>query len=231
MTRDVQPLTAEEIEHVFAALEAGDPRIRRNVECDERFGDDEPEFIDDEAGYDDDFDDDGDGDEATPPSTPAAIVDPTFDLPAAPGLLERLLGLVALVCLGAFAMLLQGSHPKALLLPAPAMLVGAVVMGGLITSHGPRLCYSLIGICLGMQSLDPGETRALGDMCSQGRRLAYVGGFLQLVSSVLFLLERWDTPEVFGPAIGSAIAGMVAAVLVAEIGFGSIRHWIRTCLY
>ncbi|MFK7738847.1 MAG: hypothetical protein AB8H80_00890 [Planctomycetota bacterium] len=153
------------------------------------------------------------------------------DLPPAPALLERLCGLIAAVFLTAFFMLVQGSFPADLFQPVPILLVLGVVLGGLIASNGPRMVYVLLGICLGMKALHAAEARALHNMCAQGRRLCYVGGLLQVVTSLLHVLSVLDQPIQFGPAIAASLTGVVFATMLAELGFGSVKNWIRTCLY
>lgn len=221
----VTSLTREEIEDVFAALEG----IERHTSPSDTFREDGfVEQLDDSDEFDESHDEDDDDDEA--PAATRLPVDGDAELPAAPGLLERIAGLVALASFTAVGVMLQGVRPDALFQVTAIAVVTAIALGGLVASHGPRMLVRLFGVCLGMQAVDEGEARALHTMCEHGRRLAYTGAAVQLLASAVFWLESGQ-PGLSGHAVGTALTGVLFGLLLAEVGFGSVRHWIRTCLY
>ena len=80
----------------------------------------------------------------TAPKTGAAQTAPTV-----PTVLERVLGLVAVLALGYCATTLMGAHASDFFGIPPAMMLFCVVVGGLVMSHGAGALGRLLAVCCG----------------------------------------------------------------------------------
>ena len=139
---------------------------------------------------------------------------------------ERLLGLIAIVTLTWCCIQLEGGDPVVLLQPVPIALIASITLGGLVLSHGPALIARCIAVCFGAKLSGAVESEQLRSLCQRGRRLAWIGGFTQLLTGTIHILSVLDSPECIGPGIALCLAGLFWAPLIAELGFGSAEHWV-----
>ena len=139
---------------------------------------------------------------------------------------ERLLGLTAAFTLTYCCMRLTGAYPSDFLQVTAIGLVLAIITGGLIMSHGPRLIARMVAVSFGASAVDDNEVQALRSLCQRGRRLAYLGAVVQLATSTVHVLTVLDQPELIGPGLAAGMTVLVIAPVIAEVGFGSGEYWV-----
>ncbi|MFT4512506.1 MAG: hypothetical protein ACI89X_004712 [Planctomycetota bacterium] len=153
--------------------------------------------------------------------------DSANEMPGAPRLEFRLLGLVGAVGLFACGLTLMGAHPSDYLQLAALLIIVSLSFFGLIASHGPRMVGRLLAVTCGSLARNEAEAGHLRNMCRRGRQLSYSGGILTLLVGIIHVLSVLDRPEVMGPGFAVALVGPVLAVMIAELGFGAATHWVR----
>lgn len=139
---------------------------------------------------------------------------------------ERVLGLTAALTLTWCCMVLTGAHPQDLVTFMPIALVTAIVLGGLIMSHGPRHIAKFLAVCFGAAAANSEQAEQLRSLCSRGRRLAYSGACLQMLTSTIHMLSVLDDPTQIGPAIALSMTAFVYAILISAFVFGPAKHWV-----
>lgn len=121
---------------------------------------------------------------------------------------------------------LEGGHPIVFAQLPPLLLILGVAFGGLVAAHGPRQVGRLLACAIGGRRADPEEARELRWISRRGYRLTYSAACLQVILATCQVLSTLDTPEQIGPRIAYALAGIVHAVLIAELGFATMERWL-----
>lgn len=146
--------------------------------------------------------------------------------PQAASIVERLLGMTAIVTLTWCCIALEGGHAHNLLQVVPIAMIVAITLGGLILSHGARPIAQLLAVCFGASVATAEQADELRSVCRHGRRLAYAGGTLQIIAGLVQVLSVLDQPSLIGPGLAVCFAGFFWAPAIAELGFGSAEHWV-----
>jgi hypothetical protein len=143
--------------------------------------------------------------------------------------LQKLFGLVFVLCVLVTAVRLEGGHIEMLvsgIAVVPLLMVGGVTLGGLIASFGMRRVAQLFAVAVCGRSAPTHEAELLQQVCQRGRRLAWTGCVLMLTFSAMHICSVLDRPEMIGPGIGWALLAVIYAALLADLGFGSAERWV-----
>lgn len=138
----------------------------------------------------------------------------------------RILGFAGFAAIGLSGVILAGGHPGDFLQITALLVVLAFVLGGLVMSHGIRALGKIIAVSFGARIRDAAETEELLGLCGRGRRLAWTGGFIDLVCGLVHVMSLLDSPELVGPGCAISLIGLLYAAVFGEIGFGSARQWV-----
>jgi hypothetical protein len=139
---------------------------------------------------------------------------------------SKLSGVAIAVLAMVVVMELEGMHTVVLCAWPPLLFVLGVSLGGLVAGHGPVRVWRAFAVALLGAEVTAGQVEPLRDICRRGQRLAYMGGFLQLILGAMHLMSVLDAPHLIGPGIAYAMIGLVHAALIAELGFASMERWM-----
>ena len=141
-------------------------------------------------------------------------------------LTERLLGLVVVASIGYVAMALGGAHPQDLLGIPEAVMMFAIVTGGLVISHGMGAIGKLFAVAFGASCENGDQREALRGLCTHGRRRAWAAAAVVMAIGVMHVLSVLDQPSLIGPGLAATLRAPIYAVVLGELGFGGARCWV-----
>jgi len=120
----------------------------------------------------------------------------------------------------------EGGATIWLLALPPLAMISFVTLGGLFASCGPRRVLRAFAVGIAAAQVEPDEIDSLRAVCTRGHRLAYVAGGLQVVLGTMQVLCALGSPAEIGPSLAYTMIGLVQAVVIADLGFGTLSSWI-----
>ena len=140
--------------------------------------------------------------------------------------LTKLTGLaIAIAALFTVVTIESGSALLLFSLP-PLALILFVTFGGLLASCGLQRVRRALAVGLLDRDADVEEREQLAAVCRRGHRLAYAAGGLQVLLGAAQVLSTLDTPALLGEGLGYTMVGLLQAVVIADLGFGTLGSWI-----
>ncbi|MCC7014140.1 MAG: hypothetical protein IT454_16400 [Planctomycetes bacterium] len=138
--------------------------------------------------------------------------------------------LAGIACsLGVVLLALGRTAELQVLINAPAvLLIGGFVAGGLWACFGLRRVVRAIAAGWRTErTMSPDELAELDAVAVRGSRLAWAGGVVGVLAGLISTALNLSDPAEIGPAIGMSLMSLLYGALLAEIGFGSLRSWLR----